>query len=366
MDAFAGGPFHSYEDFLNDITGGVPRFQFPDPFPGVGEIGTQSISPVSKDLRTPITQQWNLTLERELPASIVARVTYRGFKTTQIPYSGNVNEPFPSSDSRAREFFRYPNFSQVNFVQDGGIQRLQALDLAIERKFTRRLTFQSGWTWAKNLTDVGDDDESGSIENPYDRRREMGNIFWTPRHRFVGQVLYELPFRVQKFSESRFHSAMRPLLENWEVSVVAVCQTGQFLTPTFSGSDPSNTRTEGGRPDQIGNPRLADPTILRWFDTSAFVLPPNGRFGNSARGVIVGPGLANFDFGLYKHFYVKEKGKLQLRVTATNILNHPNFGNPNVDISSLNVGKITTLQGDRHDTLGGGPRAIQLGLRFDF
>jgi uncharacterized protein involved in copper resistance len=80
----------------------------------------------------------------------------------------------------------------------------------------------------------------------------------------------------------------------------------------------------------------------------------------------VGPGLANFDFGLYKHFYVKEKGKLQLRVTATNILNHPNFGNPNVDISSLNVGKITTLQGDRHDTLGGGPRAIQLGLRFDF
>ncbi len=366
MNAFAGGPFHSYEDFLNEISNGKTRLQFPNPFPGVGEIGAQSISPVSKELRAPLIQQWNLTAERELPASIVARVTYRGFKTTQIPYNGDINKPFPGGDSGARDFFRYPSFSQVNFVQDGGIQKLQALDLAVERKFTRRLTFQSGWTWAKNLTDVGNDDETGSIENPYNRRREMGNIFWTPRHRFVGQALYELPFRAQKPSESSFPNALRQLLDNWQVSAVAVLQTGQFLTPTFSGSDPSNTRTEGGRPDQIGNPRLADPTISRWFDTSAFALPPTGRFGNSARGVIVGPGLANFDFGLYKHFDVKEKGRLQLRVTATNILNHPNFGNPNVDISSHNAGKITTLQGDRRDTLGGGPRAIQLGLRFDF
>jgi hypothetical protein len=365
LERFSGGPFQVSEVFQNEIDRGVARFQFPNPFTG-GSLPAQSITPVSKNLATPYTQQWNLTLEHEFPSSILARATYRGFMTLNIPYIGDINKPSPSSNPEARDFFRYPYLSQVNFLQDGGIQKLEALDVAVERKFTRGLTFQSGWTWAKNLTDVGDDDETGSIENPFDRRREMGNISWTPRHRFVGQVLYELPFKAQKPAESSFPAALRQLLDNWQVSVVAVLQTGQFLTPAFSGSDPSNTRTEGGRPDQIGNPRLADPTISHWFDASAFALPPSGRFGNSARGVIVGPGLANLDFGLYKHFYVKEKGKLQLRVTATNVLNHPNWGNPNIDISSLNVGKITTLQGDRRDTLGGGPRAIQLGFRFDF
>ena len=365
MERFSGGPFQVNEVYQNTIDHGTPSFQFPNPFPAEG-LSAQSITPVSKDLATPYTQQWNLTLEHEFPSAILARATYRGFMSVNIPYVGDINKPFPSSDASGRGSFSYPNFSQVNFVQDGGIQKLNALDLGIERKFTRGLTFQSGWTWAKNLTDVGDDDETGNIENPYDRRREMGNIFWMPRHRFVGQALYEIPFGGWKLSESSIPRVIRHLLDNWRVSAVAVVQTGQFLTPSFSGSDPSNTRTEGGRPDQLGNPGLADPTISRWFDASAFALPPNGRFGNSSRGVIVGPGLANFDFGLYKHFDVGEKGKLQFRVTTTNIFNHPNFGNPYLDISSQNVGKITTVQGDRRDTLGGGPRSIQLGLRFDF
>jgi len=236
----------------------------------------------------------------------------------------------------------------------------------VERKFTHGLTFQSGWTWAKNLTDVGNDDETDVIENPYDRRREMANILWTPRHRLVAQAFYALPSLVPRDSTAGKDGLIRFLLDNWRMSSILVLQTGQFLTPLFAGSDPSNTRTQGGRPDQVGLPRLSDPTPSTWFNAAAFAVPPNGRFGNSARGVIVGPGLVNWDFGLYKHFPIKEKVQLQLRATVTNLLNHPNFGNPNLDISSLNVGKITSLQGDRRDSLGAGPRTLQLGIRFDF
>jgi hypothetical protein len=171
---------------------------------------------------------------------------------------------------------------------------------------------------------------------------------------------------VPKDSTAGRDELIRLLLANWQISSILVLQSGQFLTPVFSGSDPSNTRTQGGRPDQIGQPSLSNPIPSNWFNAAAFTVPPIGRFGNSARGVIVGPGLVNWDFGLYKHFLIKEKMRLQLRVTATNLLNHPNYGNPNVDISSLNVGKITSLQGDRRDTLGAGPRTIQLGLRLDF
>ncbi|MGH9424702.1 MAG: hypothetical protein ACRD2L_00100, partial [Terriglobia bacterium] len=365
MDSFGGGPFQSNEQFQNQIVNGVARLQFPNPFPGTGNIPTQSISPVSKDLRTPYTQQWNLTLEHELASSIVARATYRGFRSVQIPYTRDLNTPLPSTNSANTSLFLYPRFFRVNFTEDGGIQKLHALDLAVEKKFSQGLTFQSGWTWAKNLTDVGDDGESAGIENPYDRQREMANVFWNPRHRFVSQALWELPFGKGKRYGSNLSMLAQQVLGNWQISGITVFQTGQFLNPAFSGSDPSNTRTRGGRPDHVSHPSLSDHSVLRWFDPKAFTIPPNGRFGNSARGVIVGPGLANFDFGLYRYFNVTEKARFQLRMTATNFFNHPNFGNPNINISSSNVGRITSLQG-RRDTLGAGPRAIQVGLRFDF
>jgi hypothetical protein len=366
LDPFGGGPFHSNEEFQNKIVNGVPRLQFPNPFSGTGDIPTQSISAVDKSLRTPYVQQWNFTIERELSNSIVARLTYRGFRTNQIPYTADLNQPLASSDPDSESLFQYPQFYSVNYSRDGGIQKLNALDAGIERKFSSGLAFQAGWTWAKNLTDVGDDDENAGIENAHNRTRDMANVFWMPRHRFVGQVMYEIPFGKGKAFGANLPAAVTQILGNWQVSGISIFQTGQFLTPTFSGSDPSNTRTEGGRADRIGDSSVSNPSIEQWFNAGAFGIPPTGRFGNSARNVIVGPGLANFDFGLYKYFNVTEKSRLQFRMTATNFFNHPNFGNPETDITSGNVGQITSLQGGRRDTLGGGARQIQLGLRFDF
>ena len=71
----------------------------------------------------------------------------------------------------------------------------------------------------------------------------------------------------------------------------------------------------------------------------------------------------NFNYGLFKNFNVGEKARLQLRMTSTNMFNHPNFGNPNTNISSLNAGRITGTTGRGN---GAGPRVIKLGLRFDF
>jgi hypothetical protein len=101
------------------------------------------------------------------------------------------------------------------------------------------------------LSDVGNDGESASIENPYNRRSEMADADFMPRHRFTSQVIYQLPL-----GAGRGPAVPRPVamvLGNWQVSTVTVFQTGQFLTPSFSGSDPSNTRTTSGRPDRISN-----------------------------------------------------------------------------------------------------------------
>jgi hypothetical protein len=378
LSSFRGGPFHSDEFFLNSITGGVPRFQFPNPFPGTGSIPTQSISPAAKSLRTPYVQQWNLTVERELPGRMVGRITYRRFLSLQLPYVADLNTPPPSTNPANVNLFKYSNFFNVYYAQDAGIQKMNAMDLGLERKFTSGLSLQFGWTWAKNLSDVGDDGETSqassgtqatNIENPYNRAAEMGNVQFTPRHRVVGEVFYELPFGTGKRFGAHLPGYAQQILGNWQVSVVSLFQTGQFLTPYFCGSDPTNTRTLCGRPDRAGNGNLAHPTIQQWFDKTAFTTPPvnAGRFGNGGRGILVGPGTVNQDFGLFKTFPVHEKYRLQVRMTATNFFNHPNFAIPrSMNIGSSRFGVITRMQGRRGDTLGAASRVIMMGLRLDF
>jgi hypothetical protein len=368
---FGGGPFVSNNQFTNALTNGVPVFQFPDPFTGGGSIGTQSVVPLSPNLRTPENQQWNLTLEHQFPHSIVTSLTYRGLKGTQIPYSGDDNKPLPSGTTgtgTGENYFRYPNFYSVTLFQDGAIQNLNAMDFAVERKFTNGLSFHSGWTWAHNLTDTTPDGEGidSSIQNPYDRAVEYGNVDYMPRHRWASYAIYDLPFGKGKHFASGVSNGLNQLVGGWQMSAVALFQSGQFLTPTFDTLDPSNTRTYGGRADCVGDPYPGVQSPSGWFNSSAFAVPPNGRFGNCGNGVLEGPGLANFDFGFFKYFYVKEGLKIQLRMTSNNILNRVNFGNPNTDSSSGEFGTITGQAGGKRDTLGGGPRQVLLGLRVEF
>jgi hypothetical protein len=374
-----GGPFISSQSFVNSITNGVPSFAFPDPFFAAGGVGTQSVSPVIPTWQFPMTHQWNLTVERELPGSVVLQVDYRGEHTSEMPFIGDFNKPYPSTNAAGESFFRYSNFYSVNLIQYGAEDNLNALDINVSRQFANGLTFNSSYTYAKNLTDSSQEGEGidNAIQNPYDRAAEYGNVDFMPTQRWVTYALYNLPFgRGQRFASS-LPPVLNQVFGNWEVSGVLNFQTGQWLTPSFSGPDPSNTRSFGGRPDQIGSWQTSNPTISRWFNPAAFKIPgcPNatpvctspadvGRFGNAANSIIEAPGLSNFDFGLFK---IKERYTLQVRATATDFFNNPNFGDPATNISSVNVGTITSLNGSGNTALGGNnARQIQLGLRLDF
>lgn len=104
-------------------------------------------------------------------------------------------------------------------------------------------------------------------------------------------------------------------------------------------------------------------SIVRWFDASAFAVPPSGRFGNSARSVIQGPGRTVLNLGVWKNFAITEASALRFLITATNALNHPNFANPALNISAPGaVGRISALM----DRDFAGPRRVMIGLRYEF
>jgi hypothetical protein len=155
------------------------------------------------------------------------------------------------------------------------------------------------------------------------------------------------------------------VIGGWQLSGSFIAQTGEYLTPMFTGSDPSNTQTVGGIPDRIGDGNLpsSERTIDRWFDASAFAVPANGRFGNSGRGILIGPGRQIASAALFKSFPIRERMSFRVQISFTNLFNRANFDIPALNISAPNaVGTIRAVQS--RDLAG--PRNALIGARLDF
>jgi hypothetical protein len=354
---------------VNTITSNTPALTLQQPFLARGTTGNVDVTGLSVDMRNAYVQQWNLTVERDLGLSTGLRVSYVGSKSTNLVYGRNVNQPIPSTVPFNQNRRPYPLFRNIVMRENGGNQIYHALTSQLERRWTNGLSFMGAWTWAKNLTDV---DETGGVEggttleNAYDRARERADARYTPRHRFISTVIWELPFGQGKMFLNK-GGLTQAVLGGWQVSGSYIAQTGEFLTPTFAGSDPSNTQTVGGIPDRISDGNLPSDqrTIDRWFDPSAFSVPPanSGRFGNSGRGIIVGPGRQTASAGLFKSFPVRERMFFRVQISFTNLFNHANFDIPALNISAPSaVGTIRSIQ--TRDLAG--PRNGLIGARLDW
>jgi len=143
-------------------------------------------------------QQWNLTVEREILAKTGLRVSYIGTKDTQLGYQRHINRPPKSTTPFTASRAPYPNLVDVIAVENGGNDSYNALDVAVTRPLSRGLQFKSGWVWAKSLSDVAmsrfENEVGNLIEDPYDRRRERGNGDFVPRHKWVTEFVWDVPF----------------------------------------------------------------------------------------------------------------------------------------------------------------------------
>jgi hypothetical protein len=144
---------------------------------------------------------------------------------------------------------------------------------------------------------------------------------------------------------------------------ISTVRDGHPFTPTLNNSS-ANTGTP--RPDRVLDKTGALPkdqrSIDHWFDTTAFTTPAQYNYGNSGRSIVFSPGAVNFDFSVFKRYSVRKLGEhggeVQLRFEGFNIFNHPQFGQPNANLSNVQVGTITFLT----TTM----RQLQAGLKVMF
>jgi|GEM_PF-217138 len=392
-NAGTGVPFIISEpSFTNPANN--PVVILPRVFPATGTGGPTTVNipgAIRKDLQIPYSMQYSLTVEHQR-WNTGFRISYVGTNTRQGQFTYNINQPLPDAQLYVNKPRRFPNYSGISYRTNGAGHQYHALTLEAKRRLFKGFSWQASYTLAKDLGDL-EWNVNDQPENAYDRLRERGDTLDIPRHRVTTNTIYELPFGRGKRFFSGVNRGVNELIGGWETSLIFSYYSGQFLSPSWQGPDQTGTAFTSSttpanvtvRPDLLHDPNLPSDqrTTLRWFDTTAFAAPcvlvsgsttqcqasqRLGRFGTSARGVIIGPSATVFDAGLAKNFYFGERARLRLEMTGTNILNHPNFGNPALNLANAaTFGVISNVRdGSIGDLDQSGARSFRAGIRFEW
>lgn len=389
----------------------LPAFQFRTglPFAPTEPLGTklgpsgflgQAVAWDNSVAKNPMSQQWNFSLQNSLFGGWMLETAYSGNRSTRYwsatynlnqldpqylslglalqdqvpnPYRGMVPGALGNATiSRQQSLLPYPYYTAVNAnLPHIGNSTYHAFLLSLERRMSSGFVFLASYTGGKLMSinvrqpiDFGPQEQSNVNswrDGRFNRDIEYSIDPTDVTHRLVLSSVYELPFGKGK----RFNPAnkgLRLLVEGWQVNGIATIQNG--LPMVIRGAN----NNLADRPNSTGaSANRESRSASQWFDTSAFVNPPQFTFGNVGRALpdVRGPGVVNFDLSAVKNTRIGERVNLQFRAESFNTLNHVNLGFPNGSFvagpdgrnRSASFGTITSARD---------PRQLQFGLKVIF
>lgn len=335
-----GGPFQISETYNNEIRNGQPLFSFPNPFPSSlssAVVPSQSITAFPMQTDNGSIHQFNLTLEQQI-GQLGFRLSYIGTRSRGLNYNLAINKPRPNLTPFTQSLRPYPQFVGITMAQSDGRTNYNGLQFEVQRKVGSLITFDAHYTLQSQVSDFL------NLENPYNHKFWNRDQF-SSRHRGVISTVIELPVGRGKRFLASAPAGVDYALGGWRLTTVSMFTSGQFYSPSYSGSDPSNTNTVGGLPNRIcdGNIPKGERTVARWFEPSCFAVPAPGTFGNSGVNILKRPGYNLHHLTVAKDFPVTERFKLEFVASMANVFNHPTFNPPLSNISAPGAGQITSI-----------------------
>ena len=325
------------------------------------------------------TEQWDLSLQRELPANFVGTITYLGSNGRHLLDLNEVNLVDPSTGK-----LQYPGFSPaIAWRGSIGASSYNGLTVSMRRPFTHGFLVAFNYAYTHELDNgsngSGDGDELAP-QNPTCLSCEWASGAWDARHVANGNFVYELPFGHGKRLLS--HGFASTVLGNWQLTGTALARTGfpiNVLLPSSYVSPYGNSGTL--RPNRVAGVSLTPAggrSVSHWINPSAFSVPANSggtllALGNAPRNLYPGPGTWQADTGIAKTFPIGEVARVEFRSEFYNVFNHPQLGPPNATFGAAGFGSITTAVNLNTAIVSpitpvgsGTPREMQFALRLEF
>ncbi|MCU1261860.1 MAG: Oar protein, partial [Bryobacterales bacterium] len=306
------------------VSAGFPAAR-PSLFPAAGT----AFQVFQRSYLNPSANEWNFNIQRQLTSHDALSVAYVGQNGAHLLINPNINQALPGPGAVANRR-PYPNLADGTLNCTCANSSFNSLQVTYKIKLASGLDFQGAYTYAHSLDDSSGNSNATGIQNPANLRLYRGNSDFDVRHLMVLSWSYDLPFGRGKRFAGGAHRLVQSVVGGWRLNSIETFASGAPLTPVMVSSL-LNSGNAPQWPNRIGSGRLADPTIHGWFNTADFVSPGNYTYGNSGRNILFGPGTKQVDLSLFKDFAFNESAsqRLQFRAEAFNVLNTPQFNNPN-------------------------------------
>ncbi len=310
---------------------------------------------VPSKLLTPSYLEWSFELQQPIGTKDVLVATYSGNHGYNLliqngwanafvqPTYGTAFAGLPANAPDGR-------FAGVNQLSNGGISNYDGVSVQYRHTFAYGFQGEAGYTWSHALDTLSNGGAgeyysscSGCslslLPSPY-AQASYGNADYDIRHNFTADFIWDTPW---KFN----NKILGNVLGNWTVSGKFYWRTGtpfsiidSNLASAVAGTNVANIPTAntyalattlGPLSTTCGASAVNTPC----YSSSQFLQSATeGAFGNVGRNSLYGPHYSDIDFSLFKNFTIKENYRFQFGASAYNVMNHPNFQNPNADIAS--------------------------------
>lgn len=339
--------------------------------------GTISPNAEERDRKDSYVEQWDLSVQRELPGNFVGTVSYLGSHGVHLLDTNVINLVNLSTGVAP-----YPSFSPaIGWRGSVGMSWYDGLTVSMRRSFSRGLLVAANYAYTHEIDNgsngSGDGDEI-SPQNAMCMACDRASGAWDARHVVNGNAVYQLPFGLGKPMLTQ-HGIAGTIASNWEVTTTALARTGfpvNVLMPSSYIAPDGNSGTQ--RPDLVPGVSLAPPggrSIAHWINPAAFASPA-GVFGTAPRNLLRGPGTWQIDLGASKAIPLAERAKLEFRAELYNMFNHPQLGQPQPTFNPSNTtgfGSIintvnlnTSIVSPITPVGSGTPREMQFAMRIEF
>ncbi len=352
---------------------GVPRNFTAPPFLDPTAANGTDPDIVDPSGKLPATQQWYVSIQRELPKSFSLEVNYVGWRARDLFVENLVRlNAVPIENLKYRDqlydvVFRdslrlYPQFRNFGYggVFPAGKAKNNAMNVTLDKRLSAGLYGRVSYRFAKQIDNVS----VGSPQDPNNRDVEMTLSPGDVTHSMQASYTYELPFGKGKLllSNGEF---IGKFVGGWSVSGLTTWRGGTplIIRPLFN-------RTGGIVPNLHVNivpgvnPKVENRSAEQWFNPAAFAQPDDFTIGNSSytHPTLRGPWDQFHHLSMTKRFEVSGDKTVEFVAESFNFLNHANLNDPDMRIGStenpnLNAGKIIGSSGGR---------VMQMGLRILF
>jgi hypothetical protein len=323
---------------------------------------------IPRDTPTGNVASWHASVQREILNNLLVDVGYVGNRSRDILILGDFNQARPNAATEnAALQARRPiqGFQEIQAAFAGGQGDYHALQLKVERRYTRGLYLLNSFTWARAR-----DNASGHLEvqngdnsrvNYRDLDAEFGRSGYDQPFNNTTSFVWELPFGRDRMFGSHMNPIMEGILGGWRAVGINTMTSGVPINLSYA---PAATSSVGGtvtyRPNLTGDPLTPNGGITNYLNPATVEVPTDRTqpFGNAPRNVARSTPFYQMDLGLHKSFARPgDQRRIEARIEAFNLLNRTNFQSANGNRSASAFGTITSTYPARQ---------LQLGVKFYF